>query len=55
MSFYEHQRRNRRYTALLVGSFVLLFGALGLGLDASVAGFGFGGARIALLRGMATT
>jgi len=45
VNFYEHQRRNRRYTALLVGSFVLLFGALGLGLDASVAGFGFGGAR----------
>jgi heat shock protein HtpX len=45
VNFYEQQRRNRRYTALLIGCFVLLFAALGAGLDVSLIGFGLGGAQ----------
>ena len=36
MNFYEQQRRNRRYTAVLIGCFVLLFSALGGALDVSL-------------------
>jgi len=39
VNFSEHERRNRRYTALLIGCFVLLFAALGAGLDASAGSF----------------
>jgi heat shock protein HtpX len=46
VNFSEHQRRNRRRTALLIGGFVLLFAALGAGLDVSVTGFGIGGAAL---------
>jgi Zn-dependent protease with chaperone function len=49
VNFYEHQRRNRRYTALLIGSFVLLFAAVGAALDVSVTGFGIGGADLPYL------
>lgn len=49
MNFYEQQRRNRRYTAVLIGCFVLLFAALGGALDVSVARFGLGGARFPYL------
>lgn len=49
MNFYEHQRHNRRSTALLIGSFVILFAALGAGLDGSIAGFGMGGERFPIL------
>lgn len=43
MNFYEQQRRNRRYTALLIGCFVLLFAVVGGSLDVSIGGFGIGG------------
>jgi heat shock protein HtpX len=46
VNFYEHQRRNRRRTALLIASFVLLFTALGCGLDVTIAEFGVGGAGL---------
>lgn len=45
MNFYEHQRRNRRRTALLIACFVLLFVLLGAGLDVSAFGFSIGGAE----------
>ena len=43
MNFYEHQQRNRRFTALLIGCFALLFAAVGAAIDLSVAGFAMGG------------
>lgn len=46
MNFSEHQRRNRRYTALLIGSFVLLFAGVGSAIDASVSGFAHGAASL---------
>jgi len=49
VNFYEHQRRNRRYTALLIGAFVLLFAVLGSAVDASVTGFASGGADLPYL------
>ncbi len=49
MNFYAHQRRNRRYTALLIGCFMLLFAAVGAGLDVTVAGYGCGGAALPYL------
>lgn len=49
MNFYELQRRNRRYTALLIGCFVLLFTAVGMGLDVAVAGYRLGGAAFPFL------
>jgi heat shock protein HtpX len=49
VNFYEHQRRNRRRTALLIACVVLLFAALGAGLDVSAFGFGVGGAAFPYL------
>ena len=49
MNFYEHQRRNRRSTALLIGAFILLFAAIGAALDVTVTGFGVGGATLPYL------
>lgn len=40
MNFHEQQRRNRRRTVLLLGSFVLLFAAVGWALDVLVVGAG---------------
>jgi heat shock protein HtpX len=49
VNFHEHQRRNRRYTALLIGTFVLLFALIGSAVDASVTGFASGGAVLPYL------
>jgi heat shock protein HtpX len=49
VNFYERQQRNRRLTALLIGSFVLLFVALGVAIDVAVAGLSVGGERFPYL------
>jgi heat shock protein HtpX len=46
VNFYEHQRRNRHLSALLIAVFLLLFALAGTGLDAVVFGFGFGGSSL---------
>jgi heat shock protein HtpX len=43
VDFYEHQARNRRYTAFLVAGFVLFFGVVGLSLDFAFVGGLVGG------------
>lgn len=45
MDFYERQRRNRRFTALLIAAFIVFFAAVGLSLDVSFAGYLVGGTR----------
>ena len=41
IDFFEQQRRNRRETALLIAGFIVLLGALGLGLDLAYLQAGF--------------
>ena len=44
MDLFQRQTRNRRYTALLIASFIGVFAVMGLGFDVSFAGYLVGGA-----------